>query len=358
MRSMVRRLTLAATIFIVGWTPTVGGQGGSDNANARPSPNAIVGRIVDASGKPVAGTFVTALWPNADRKYGFEPVSGRRRAEADERGEFVLDNLVAGEYYVIAVPRNAAVDSAGRPNLSGFGNTFYPSAARVSEATLVRVTPMGRVTANITLVPARLSTVSGQVVASSGGPVRGGPLVVARGDGLFGMFTGTTTIASNGVFVISGLQPGTYYFHYREGQWPPPRGAVPMISGATVTVAGDNVTNLRVSPIPMVRGAGRVTVTPTSTGLDLATVTVGGSPVDFNGNPGPQLPGAIQSNLTFEFKTWPSVGRVRVDGLPRGWRIDRVTLNRVDITDAPIEFIAGKDVTGIEIALRGPEPPR
>jgi hypothetical protein len=70
---------------------------------------------------------------------------------------------------------------------------------------------------------------------------------------------------------------------------------------------------------------------------------------DFNGNPGPQLRGTVNDDLTFEFKTWPSIGRIRVDGLPAGWKLGTIRLNGVEAKT--MEFTAGKDVTGIEIEL-------
>ena len=134
---------------------------------------------------------------------------------------------------------------------------------------------------------------------------------------------------------------------------------MPKISGATVVVNGGLVTDVRVVPIPMVRGVGRVTMTTAwRSKLDVSTVTVSGVPDDYNGNPGPQLGGSIQSDLSFEFKTWPAAGHLRVFGLPPGWGIDRVSVNGVDVTGKPIEFAAGKDLTGIAIALHGPGPPR
>jgi hypothetical protein len=64
------------------------------------------------------------------------------------------------------------------------------------------------------------------------------------------------------------------------------------------------------------------------------------------------LPGTVKDDLTFEFKTWPSIGRIRVGGLPTGWRIGGIRLNGVEAKT--IELAAGRDVTGIEIDLRGP----
>jgi len=314
----------------------------------------IKGHVVDESGKPVRGAFVTALLPNPSRPYGFEPVSVKLRAETDERGDFVLE-VLPGEYYVVVVPRNPALDSAGRPNETGLANTFHPRAERIADAARVRVT-LGFASADITLLSAKLSIIAGRVITASGEPARSGVLHLARGDGLFGMFSGVATLSAEGAFRMSGFQPGTYYLQFREGDWPPPRGVEAKVSGATVVMKGANVTDVVVAPIRMVRGTGRVLSSSSLSNLNPSAIRVGAVPVDFNGNPGPQLFGVVRDDLTFEFKTWPAACRIRVDGLPSGWTVAAIRVKDRDITNQAIEFEAGRDVSGIEIELRGPGP--
>ena len=40
---------------------------------------------------------------------------------------------------------------------------------------------------------------------------------------------------------------------------------------------------------------------------------------------------------------------LRAGGFSKGWNLKAITLNGRDITDAPIDVVAGQDVTGIEI---------
>ena len=165
----------------------------------------------------------------------------------------------------------------------------------VADAARVRVAPFARATANITLAPTPLRTVTGTVTGAAGRPVPGGLLMLGRGDGLFGLFSGAIQIRPDGSFAVAGLQPGTYYLHFRESAWPPPRGVAPDISGATVVVRDADIANVRVVPVPMVRGTGRVVIDAAArSSLRASEITVGGSPIDFSGNPGPQLPGAVQ----------------------------------------------------------------
>jgi hypothetical protein len=79
-------------------------------------------------------------------------------------------------------------------------------------------------------------------------------------------------------------------------------------------------------------------------------VTIGASPVDFDGNPGPQRPGKPKSDWAFDFGTWPGAGKIRLT-LPEGWSVQYVRLNGADVTGKPIEFVAGTRVSGLEVAI-------
>jgi hypothetical protein len=347
---MRRALASFAVVAVIGCTAAVYAQRGADRTPAR-SMIGISGRVIDASGAPITGVLVSALYPSPERRYGFQPVNVRLKSETNERGEYVLEGLAPGEYYVIAVPHNSSLGRDGTPNRVGHANTFHPNATRIADAKRVRLM-VATVTADITLAPASLAMVSGVVIAESGQPAPGGALGLARGDGLFGLFSGGIAIQPDGRFRVAGLQPGTYYFHYREGQWPPPRDVMPKVSGATVELKASDMENVRVLPIPVVRGSGRLIVEPASrSSLNLAAITVLGVPDDFNGNPGPQRASPLTEDLTFEFKTWPSLGRIRVSGLPPGWTVRSIRVNGTDVTHDTIAFTAGKDLTGIEVEV-------
>ncbi|HYT69608.1 MAG TPA: hypothetical protein VEL51_24530 [Vicinamibacterales bacterium] len=253
-------------------------------------------------------------------------------------------------FYLFRRPAARAQD--GRVNRTGFGITYYPGVKSRDGAKLVMVKVDGPVTADITLVPAVLSVVSGVVIGSNDRPVAGGMLGIAHGDGMFGVDSKGLRIRADGFFLLPALPPGTYFLQFHESAWPPPRGETPLVSGARVVVEGRDLAGVRVAQIHMVHATGKVVVDPAVRALfQPAAFTVGAFPVDVNGNHGPQRSGSIRDDLTFEFSTWPSVGWVRVLFDDNGWRVKAVRHGGRDVTATGIEFKAGQEITGIEIEL-------
>jgi hypothetical protein len=283
----------------------------------------------------------------------FHPVDVRAVFFTDADGRYRIDSAPLGDYYVVAVPQNPGLSADGRPNRTGFRITYHPSAATVREATAVTVNVHAPQTANITVLPARLSMMAGTVLTSTGEPAAGGTLRVTHGDNLFGFGSTGIKLSASGAFSIAGVAPGTYFLRFSEGPWPPPRSVeIPLISGATVVVADTDVTNIRVRPIHMVRGTGRVIIDPASRArFRPDAFTVGSTPIDFEGNPGPQRPGVLREDLTFEFRTWPGPGRVRELPEDGDWMIASVHYRGADVTRTGIDFVQGVVISGIEVEL-------
>lgn len=345
-------LALAVAVSpILGYQGRTGGDGAGRGAPGH-GPNAIVGRVTNQEGRPIQNVFVTALYPRsaaADGERPFSFVSALLHTVTDANGQYRLDGLSIGDYFVVALPKNDP-GTPRQPTRVGYGKTFYPSAAEVQHAGTVHVAGTAPTEANVRLVSARLAIVSGLAIGASGDPV-GGTLALTHGDGLFGLDSTGYRLPPSGAFAIPAVPPGTYFLVLHESTWPPPQGDIPAVSQAKVIVSGDDVKGVRVVPIHMVQASGRLVVDAVARATAGTTkITIGATPVNFDGNPGPQRAGDVQPDLRFSFKTWPSTGRVRV--FPEDtWAIKSIRLNGADVTNSPIDFVEGHEIKGLEVEV-------
>jgi hypothetical protein len=320
---------------------------------AVPHPNVVTGTVTTPDGKPVAGAVVTLV--ERGQSLGqtrFHIASALAHVATDEHGVYRLENAPFGDYYVAAIPHNATLTSDRRINRSGYRITYYPSAKTAADAMPVTVNMRAPAVADIRLLAATLSVVSGTVIGQSGQPVHEGTLHIAHGDNLFGIDSMAMRIRADGAFVLPALPPGTYFLQFRESAWPPTRGEIPLISDEKVVVDGQDIAGVRVAPIHMVSATGRVVVAEAGrAAFQPSQFEIAGMPANWDGNPGPQQGGVVKDDLTFQFKVWPRPHAVRVLIYQDGWRVKRVLRDGVDITDKPIDFKEGHDVTGIVIEL-------
>src|SRR5262245_50323375 len=206
-------------------------------------------------------------------------------------------------------------------------------------------------TADIRLIAAPLSVVSGTVFNSKDAPVPSATLHLAHGDYLFGIDNSSAVVRPDGTFAFGGMAPGTYFLQYRESAWPPPRDETPVVSMATVVVDRGDVTGVRVVPIRTVPVEGRLIVADADRASLPSDLIVSVAPVDWQGNPGPHRPGRLNADLTFSLDTWPRPGLIRVLPENAGWTIKSVRYRGADVTDTGIDFKEGTRVTGIEVEL-------
>jgi hypothetical protein len=345
MRYAALALTLA--VFEGGFPSQRGGTG----LPSVPGSDVLTGRVIDADGHPVTGTFVSALFPAyPGRRFSSEPK--KFATLTGQAGEFRLEGLGTREFCVVAIPRGAAA-----PAVDGLGSaiTYYPSALTADEAKVLRLTPMRLTHLDIVLRSARLSAVSGRVLASNGEFVRGGTLDLDHLDGLYEFDSRAVDIRSDGTFGIPSLPPGSYFLQYREAVSPTGPPFDWKVSRAKVRVMDRDVTNVEVRPVTMVQVTGRVMIAPEDrSALDPSRVRVAAWPVDSDDNPGPQAVGNVRPDWTFQFYTWPGIGRVRVDIRttdPPPLKVAAVRLNGADAMNKDITFIQDQHLTGLEVVL-------
>ena len=61
--------------------------------------------------------------------------------------------------------------------------------------------------------------------------------------------------------------------------------------------------------------------------------------------------GRVRTDGTFELQGLYGPLMLRVEGVPAGWALKNVSVNGLDVTDAPFDFKSGSNVTGAVITL-------
>jgi hypothetical protein len=224
----------------------------------------ITGRVLDDFGDIVPGVTVMPLrYRTINGERQMVGVGGRP-ATSDDTGTFRLYGLAPGTYYV-----SARADEMGRmgpavtdASVTGFAPTFYPGTPVADEAQPIEVVAGAEVVADVSLVAARLSSVSGVVVDPSGARATGGFVMTMQSGRSGGMMFGSSgggPINPDGTFKVSGLAPGEYLLQAR-----PSFSANRMVDDATtdrvqrlatasVTVSGEPIVGLRLAVVDPIR---------------------------------------------------------------------------------------------------------
>ena len=169
----------------------------------------IAGRVTDTSGQPVPGVFVTLMQRSTHEESpaSIQSTSGSARPRT-RTANTVWSGWRLDRAYVVAlprdVPRNVRIATDSQAYRFGHAITYHPAAGRSSDAKVVNVGAGAPAIADITLAPAHLAEVSGTAIGSDGQPAKGGRLLVAHGDGLFGVDSMAVPIRPDGTFLVKG----------------------------------------------------------------------------------------------------------------------------------------------------------
>jgi protocatechuate 3,4-dioxygenase beta subunit len=335
---------------------------------ALPRGSVITGRITDEFGDPMAGVMVQA------QGYQFRP-SGQRQLMnsinafmpgiTNDRGEYRIFGLKPGSYYVSARTIDMggviAMAQSGGPGIGaldmhdGLATTYYPGTTNASEAQDIPVGLMQQANASFTLVPARMSRLTGTVRDSQGHPVSGARFALRSTTGatVFGGPAGQ--LSSSGAFALANIAPGDYVLDVRPlsaGALTGRQQVLNEFASVPVSVSGDEV-NLEVTTTAGISVSGRVIFEGRSAE---ARQVVRISPVpeedarnvvNFVGGDA----ATVDPDGRFHL---PSVyGKVifRAGFLPQNVMLKAVRLGGADITNTPLDTTATQDITNLEIVL-------
>jgi hypothetical protein len=333
-----------------------------------PRGSAISGRVTDEFGDAVTDAQIQVM------RYQFTGgvrrlVIAGRTTMTDDLGQFRVFGLMPGDYIVRASLRmDPSPRSAGTPdaeNAMGYPGTYYPGVIDVTQAQTVTVALGSEVSSvAFSLVPSRLSQVSGTVMSSAGRPLAGAfavlrPTVAGPAINIAG---GNQTVRPDGGFRFSGIPSGEYVLDIQQrpgNMRNAETGSIGQLESASmpVTVAGD-VDGIVIVTAPGSNVSGRVvfqgqqTQKPGARGMMVTANSPTGdaSPVAFVGR---QLGGGgnVRPDGSFELHGLSGPQLIRLAGAPAGWAVKSISLDGSDITDAPFDFKPGVTITNLVITL-------
>jgi hypothetical protein len=323
---------------------------------ALPRGAVISGRVVDETGEAISDLPVAALQ--------YRMFSGRRRlmpagrnTTTNDLGQYRLYGLPPGEYYISVSSRAGTTFSDAQPDdQSGYAPTFYPGSSSIAEAQRLTLGVGEEIAADVQLTPTKLVRITGTVTESSGKPASSGFVSLqnrsADSAAPMMMSAGGTMVKPDGTFTVAGVAPGPYQLTVTTNMMPGSADQQREMAVLPITVAGQNMTDLRITTTRGITVSGHVTF---EGGAPDATTTKQIRPMCLPIEPesmmsGSTVPMPANEQGQFELKAIMTPCLIGAFGFPPAWTLKSVTLNGSDITDRPIEP-AGKAISGVEVTL-------
>jgi hypothetical protein len=360
---------------------TVGARAGQ---SAVPATGRIAGRVLDEQLKPVRGATVSAqrvrssgadLEVRPDDKgqrtnpgYTWGPA-----AVTNPSGEYQLDNLRAGQYYVSVVvdvpPGNAAVGVRPRAAKFGYGNTFYPGSTQLAYASPVRLSPGAEVTGiDIRLEKSRLARITGRVTATRNLSDGQTSVVLtpsaAFGAGRLAGFSGFSSVSADGTFAIADVPPGDYVLTARSlpsavlrdllrtgSSAPLTRDLNAEFGTLPITVDGRDIGDVQLALSSGGRIAGRVTLDGRPFDPGAKYVAVVAAPADTSAIAAGATSVRVGRDGRFDIRGVAGKFVIRMDDPGKEFALARVAQFGRDVTDSGVLISPLEQSVDIEIAL-------
>jgi hypothetical protein len=311
----------------------------------------IAGQVLDEDERPFAGATVEALVSRtAEGRTGFVSVA---LTQSDDRGNFRLIGIPAGQYYVSAFDP-AFANAGDETGALRYTPTYYPGVPFAEEATRVTVAagvePEQRIVFRLQIVrPAR---VAGVLRTQDGRQLTSGAVVMAqvRGEGLSTVPTQDVVILPDGSFAFGNVPPGQYQIRARGDV---EADGVTRFATFRIRVEGRDVDNIDLVLIPGARIHGRIVVEGTPRAKPPAWAGVRVRAPFFDGRSfGDTLDGQVQPDASYGIHG-VMAGRhaLDIEGLPYPWVVKAVTWQGRDITDTGIEANNLEEYTDIRIVI-------
>jgi protocatechuate 3,4-dioxygenase beta subunit len=314
----------------------------------------ITGRVLDEAGETASDVQVTVM--RYSYQQGRRQLTPLRGAQTNDIGEFRLFAIPPGQYYVSATLRNfAGLNDAAADDRSGYAPTYYPNVTNVNDAQRITL-GVGQTLndINIALSPTRMSRITGVAVTSDGKPVSNGIIMLAQTSGAMMVSSIGGQIKPDGSFTLGGVTPGDYVVRVMVANMGPGAISAPETVEAKITVAGEDINDLRLTGVKPSTLSGRIILPGLDTDISkLRELMVLAIPKVVTPGLGGTTNARAKEDGTFELMSQPGLMTLRLNptGSFAGIRIKTVRVNGADVTDTGFEVRPNENLSGFEVEL-------
>lgn len=308
----------------------------------------ISGKVLDSDGTPFGGAVVAALKP---------VVVGEARemvpaAEiiTNDKGEYRLFGLPPGQYFITAT--DPAFMSAGdNQGPLVYGPTFYPGVASAEDATRLTLEPgQPRDNIDFKLVIVTPVRVTGKVAAASNEQLVSGAVVMSpyRTDRPTSFSLTKVDLQPDGSYQFFNVPPGRFIIRSRGEV---DRDGISLFGSFTLNVGPRNIGNVDMTLLPGARIEGLIEWDGRAPRpVDTSDVRVR-APMADGSLYGDSLTGGIRGDSFVIRGAMAGRHFLRVENLPSPWTLKAVYYRGQDVTDLPMTFQSGEQVSGVRLVL-------
>lgn len=324
---------------------------------------AITGRVLDANGDSLDNAQVSVIRVPSSGRLG--RLSARSGSSTDDRGEFRIGRLEAGEYIVQATAarrgpmfEDMTPGATPAPPSPQPLPTYYPGAMTIEQAQPITLARGQTVTdIDVILSEALPGVITGSVTTANGAPIAGSNTsistrrIVSEATGGVDNFVGGAGVRPDGTFRIT-LPPGEYQLEARVSSRTtggPPRPEDEQFGMVKVTVSSGAEDSVAIVAGRGASASGRVifegdTAPPPSPGK-------GRIPM-FSEN-GQCLFGevTIAADWSFHVEGLNGTCSSQPMGMFGRWLLKSVIVNGEDIADAPVTFEPGQQLRNVQVIV-------
>jgi protocatechuate 3,4-dioxygenase beta subunit len=318
----------------------------------------FTGRINDEDGDPMALMQVVALRRPTDEETDDQDDSrstGQELlpagiAQSDDRGQYRIFGLKAGEYYIRAVddyePMNHVIIGSEwevrRALGSQYAPVYYPGVTQIGQAKLLVLSPGEEAQVDFVLRRIKMVQISGRVIGADGKPATDAYLYLEElPPGDYGVSTETD---SKGEFRMKGVAPGSYLLHAQQHS----SEEANYHASQKIEVGSDNIDSIMLALGRGVNFLGRLDVSGSGT-IRFERMSIS---LTSHGDGTAGAWARVKKDGTFQLLDVPD-GTFSFDmnGLEEGWYVKSVRVGTTDLLANGLEVEKGEVVGTIQVVV-------